>query len=235
MPTPLSGIVPAEPREELMNRVRTARRLPTEGPSAGRIAGSRRQFGVCLLGAMAWLAGGLPASGAEPAGRPISVPESISYFLLNCIYYGTWPEPVSPTAQKRIRLGILGRDTLGRSLRKAADEARDTWFKGGAVDILNADKPSALVDCHAVFVSSLPAGGMAALRTEFAGKPLLLVGDQPNFAREGGTVGLRIEEERLIWEINLDQLSGTGVELSSKLRQRASALIRDGRHEPNRR
>lgn len=214
------------------DRPEAGRAGPSGPPGTAPVRGlSRRRFGLLtLLG----LAAAAPAVFAAEPGRPtLSRADAISFLLLNCVYYGTWPDESSPTKTKRLKLGVLGRDPLGKSLREAADKACGSWFKDGVVDIVHSDRPQDLAGCHAVFVGSLPAGGMAAMQAEWAKKPILLLGDLPNFAREGGTVGIRIEQERLLFELNLDQLAETGVELSAKLRQRASGFIRNGRPEPN--
>ncbi len=196
---------------------------------AGRPGVSRRQFGGLVLLS---LVGATRGFAAEP--RPtLSRSDAVAFLLLNCAYYGVWPDDVSPTRFRRLKLGILGKDTLGKSLRNAVNEAREGWFKEGVVDITVAGLSRDLLDCHVILVTALPEGGMTALREAFANRPVLLVSELPNFARDGGTIGIRIDQERLKWEINLDQLEGAKVELNAKFRQRSVGFIRHGRPEPN--
>jgi hypothetical protein len=190
---------------------------------------SRRRFGLLTVLLVAGRVHGFAAEGRPTVSRE----DAIAFLLLNCAYHGVWPEEVSPTKSQHLKLGILGKDSLGKSLRNAANEARKGWFNGGTVDIAVASQGRDLLDCHLVLVTTLPAGGMSALRETFANRPVLLVSELPNFAREGGTIGIRIDQERLKWEINLDQLEAAKVELNAKFRQRSVGFIRHGRPESN--
>jgi hypothetical protein len=169
---------------------------------------------------------------SEPAGV-LSEPEAISFFLLNCAYFGQWPTPSDPQATRELRLGVLGRDTLGEALVRSATKATATWFKGGRVTIERADRPEDLPDAHVIFCGSTDDTEIRRLLAGFKGKPVILVGITAHFAENGGTLEVRIQKERLVFDLNLDQLREAGLELSSKMKKRAASFIRQGKKESN--
>jgi len=154
--------------------------------------------------------------------------EALSYFLLNCAYFGKWPGDNDPQVSKVLRIGILGRDTLGKTLDIVSEKAQSTWFAKGRILIERSYNPKALKDSHVVFVSASESDKVESIIATFKDEPILLVSEIPGFARYGGTIEVRILEEHLRFILNLDELKRIHVDVSSRMKQRASAFIEHG-------
>jgi len=175
----------------------------------------------------------VPVQAASKSGVQLSHAEAVSYFLLNCVYFGKWQDEHDPQNSKVIRIGVLGRDPLGRTLDEVAEKARESWFSGGSILIKRSDDPEKLKDCLVVFVSTSESGNLIEIHDAFKHGPVLLVSEIPGFTQRGGVIEVRISEERLQFDINLDQLAASRIELSSRMKKRASAFIQQGKRIPN--
>jgi hypothetical protein len=169
---------------------------------------------------------------AQRADR-LSREDALAYFIFNCGYFGIWPDAIDPQKTKVLQIGILGRNELSPSLDKVSARATATWFREGRVLIKQADRPEDLSACHIVFLS----GGRDGVRTSalevFGDKPVLLISESRDFIDNGGTIGVRIEDQTLTFEINLDRLDKLKIELDSKLLRRSAAFITGGKRELN--
>ena len=181
-----------------------------------------------------WYAGHpFAAHALQRSAAELSRVEALSYFLLNCAYFGRWQGERDPQASKVIRIGVLGRDPLGRTLDEVAAKAREAWFSDGRILIERSDDPARLKDCLVVFVSATESGNLREIFSALKHDPILLVSEIPDFAQWGGTIEVRIREERLQFDINLEQLAAKRIEISSKMKKRAAAFIQQGKRTPN--
>lgn len=170
----------------------------------------------------------LPAKNAT-----LSKEDVLAFFVLNCAYFGHWPAAIDIHTTQVLRIGVLGADPIGPALDAVADKARTSWFRQGRIEIRRATRATDLSGMHLVFVAGADRALEAEALRAFAGQPVLLVSDAPGFAARGGTLEARIENERLVFDLNLDLLQASGVELDSKMKIRAAGFIRAGRREPN--
>jgi hypothetical protein len=167
------------------------------------------------------------------ASTELSRDEAFSYFLLNCAYFGKWHGNNDPQVSLVIRIGLLGADPFGKVLDSIAKKAQSAWFSYGRIEILRADSPNKLRHCHVVYISSSEKEYLDSILATFHDKPVLLVSEIQGFARYGGTVEVQIYREHLRFILNLDELKRINVEISARMKQRATSFIRDGKSEPN--
>ena len=158
----------------------------------------------------------------------LSHDEALSYFLLNCAYFGKWPGANDPQVSKVIRIGVLGRDTLGKTLDVVSERAQSSWFANGRIFIERSYNPMALKNSHIVFVSDSESDKLDSILAAFQDKPVLLVSEIQGFGQHGGTIEVRILEEHLRFILNLSELKRIHVDVSSRMKQRASAFIEHG-------
>jgi hypothetical protein len=158
----------------------------------------------------------------------LSHAEALSYFVLNCAYFGKWQGDNDPQVSKVLRIGVLGRDLLGKTLDIVSEKAQSTWFANGRILIERSYNPKALKDSHVVFVSASESDKVESIIATFKDESILLVSEIPGFARYGGTIEVRILEEHLRFILNLDEIRRTHVDVSSRMKQRASAFIEHG-------
>ena len=72
--------------------------------------------------------------------------------------------------------------------------------------------------CHVLFISAtVSPEEQAAVFERLRGVSVLLVGEQPGFAEQGGTVNFFVAENKLRFEINLETAKQDRLKISSKL------------------
>lgn len=165
--------------------------------------------------------------------KSISREEAFSGLLLNCVYYGRWPKAMDPQEQKVARIGVLGTDTLGAALHTIANKATNSWFKGGHVEIVRSSDPSQLESCHVVFCAGKSLPELQPALSRFKDRPILVVGECRGFLEEGGSIEVAVIRERLVFDVNLDQLGERTVELGTGFYSRAREVLRDRKRMDN--
>ena len=135
-------------------------------------------------------------------------------FLFNFIQFTTWPETVFADGQSPIRIGVLGDDPFAGALDAAV---RGEKVRLRPIVIERYERLQEMRDCHVLFVSRSESKQAAAIIAALAGKPILTVGDMPDFARRGGMVNFYLEGQKLRFEINRAAARKGGLKLSSQL------------------
>lgn len=224
------------------------------GPGARRLRGTRetraerlrKGFRLAVAGttALGLLLAPLAAPAAEPAlaapgsnatGVELSRDQVVAYFLLNCLRFGSWPAGADPQAHGgAVRIGWFGSEGLGASIEQVAAEARRRWLGTATLTLVRNPDERSLRECHLVFLgrdlsSDETAQRLALLR----GLPILVVSDRAGFLELGGVAEIRIDRDRFTFGINLDELASRRIDLASKMKDLATALLKDGRREKN--
>ena len=136
-------------------------------------------------------------------------------YLYNFGNYVEWPVEAFPTNDTPLVIGVLGRDPFGEILNEIA---RTKKVGGRPIVAKRFASLAAYTPCHILFVPSStdPEEQAAAIR-QAHGSPVLLVGENPGFAEQGGTVDFFIEENKVRFEINADVAKRQQLKISSKL------------------
>jgi hypothetical protein len=113
-------------------------------------------------------------------------------------------------------IGILGADPFGTVVDDAAGQE---ILKGRPIRLFRSLKLAELKECQVIFISDSEAKRLDKLLANLAGRPVLTVSDQPDFARRGGIIGFIKEEGRVRFEINLQAADKAGLKLRAKLLQ----------------
>ena len=145
-------------------------------------------------------------------------------FLRNFAHYVTWPVDAFPESSSSWCIGILGRDPFG--------EVLETTFKGRteqghAFDIFRADTPDELPACQIVFVAYKDAAKRRTVLGELKDKPVLTVGDAPEFLREGGVIRFQVSD-RVRMSINLDQARAVALTIQTRMLEVSSEVLENG-------
>jgi hypothetical protein len=145
-------------------------------------------------------------------------------FLRNFSHYVTWPANAFAAPRSPWRIGILGRDPFGDILEKTFKGRTE---QGRPFQIFRADTPEELPECNIVFVAYRdPARRRAALAV-FRGKPVLTVGDAPEFLQEGGIIQFEVRD-RVKMSINLDQARSASLTIQTKMLEVADQVVENG-------
>jgi hypothetical protein len=173
------------------------------------------------------LAAGIALVAAVAAGaqdRPQATEAEIkAAFLFNFAKFVEWPAGAFRDDRDEFRVGVLGRDPFGKALD---DAFRDKQAGGRAVRLLRCESLKEAAACHVLFLAGGENDRLKEVLEAAKGRAVLLVGERPGFATEGGAFNFFIESNRVRFEINPDAAERAGLKVSSKLLKLAR-VVRD--------
>ena len=82
------------------------------------------------------------------------------------------------------------------------------------------------MSCDTLFVSASEEERVPRILTVLARRPVLTVGDSPDFAARGGMIGFSLEGSRVRFTVNLMAAQDAGLMLQSELLRVAAAVLR---------
>lgn len=173
-----------------------------------------------------------PQVQAQSGEDVISRGKAISYFIMNCAYFTTWHSTNNPYQTKSLDIYILGKDVLGNYIREAADQAEKKWFKDGKISIKRGTSYAEAARANIVYIAASYEDISEAIKM-LNRKPVLLISTAAGFVVNGGGIEVMIQENKLRFEMNLDVIGNSGIQINSKLKSRATAFIQDGQRIPN--
>ncbi|MEI8372288.1 MAG: YfiR family protein [Planctomycetota bacterium] len=201
------------------SRCSSAGRHPVREPQ--RRAPAKRRLlaalaGLVVLAALCWQSVSARAQQAQPAG---SVPNEYTVkavFLYSFGRYVEWPENTFRNASDPFVIGIVGEDSFGGSLDEVA--AKKTLQDRRIVVKRFASPDQYKQPCHILFVSrSLPQDQQIALIKNTQGTAVLVVGETPGFAENGGPANFFIDGDRVRFEINVTTARQSRLRMDAKL------------------
>lgn len=144
-----------------------------------------------------------------------------------------WPEDTFPFEDSPIVIGIVGRDPFGSAI--------DVTVRGKRVNkrrfiIKRLQRTETVQDCHIVFISSSERKRIGELMDHLKDIPVLTVSEIPGFARRGGIINFRVEDNKVRFDINADAAKRAGFKLNSQLLRVAAFVHKDkrGKHTEDR-
>lgn len=81
--------------------------------------------------------------------------------------------------------------------------------------VLQPVSTTALEQCHILYLAA--ERDHQQLLTDIAEKPVLTIADHEGFLRRGGGIELLSENNRIRFDINLQRIKGSGLDISSRL------------------
>ena len=184
----------------------------------GRLA-SIAPLVLLLLGlAMVTMAADSTSPAEEPSQGKRSEPVARlkSAIVIESARFFIWPGSVLGDTNQPFRIGILGTDPFGDAMKLGA---QSKTALGHRITLVRSRRPEDLKSCHLVFISPDRQISLKDSLAPFAGLPILLVGDEPDFARRGGMVNLRLRGELVAVEICKEAVESTGLGFKASLRQ----------------
>ena len=132
-------------------------------------------------------------------------------FLYNFVKYIEWGEPRSSP----IRICVAGQNPFGTILE---DLLREERVRG--TPLVTETIPGPLPGCHVLFTPKTSAVPVYLSAT--AGKPILTVGETPDYLQRGGIIRFYLEGgSNVRFEINRTAADRAGLRISSRLLQLA--------------
>lgn len=135
-------------------------------------------------------------------------------FLYNFAKFTRWPDGSFPDSAASLDICVFGDDPFGAALDTIAGKT----IRGRAVAVHRVASVEAGAACHLLFISASEMPRLTAILEALTGRPVLTIADMPDFARAGGIINLKTnEQDKLRFEINAGIAKRAGLRISSKL------------------
>jgi hypothetical protein len=135
-------------------------------------------------------------------------------FLFNFAKYVDWPATAFSNATAPITIGVIGTGSFDDSIQHVV-EGKTINGRRFVIKHLAAD--SELAGCHILFISHSEASRMGPILDRAGALPILTVGEDEQFARNGGIINFVLKNGNVRLEIDLAAAKKAGLSISSKL------------------
>lgn len=173
-----------------------------------RVVGSKRALLAVLL---CLLTGVVAAQPQTPVGMAEQRAKSVTQVVLGILSYARWP--VEPA---QLRLCIVGPTEYTDDLVKGTTQATG---RPVTVRRLLADNPSIVSECDAVYIGKLTADERSRLFASLIGHPVLSISEGGDQCTVGSLFCLRVGDEQVSFEVNLDSVARSGVRIHPSVLQ----------------
>jgi hypothetical protein len=132
--------------------------------------------------------------------------------VLNLLRYSTWPE--RPPGGAPVTVGILGRASLAKALRATLEGKLVDNRPIRVVEIATPVDPRC---CQAVVIALEKSAEIKQALAALRGARTLTIGESDQILANGGVVNLLEVDGHMSFEVSLEALERSGIEISSKL------------------
>lgn len=147
-----------------------------------------------------------------------------SVIVKNFLRYSTWPETGSTNGP--ITVGVLGRPSFAQVLHEFLDGKP---VNGRTVQIVELKPNSDLRRCQLIYIATDKTSEIRQALQSVRSVHTLTIGEDDRFLDYGGAVNLLLIDGHMGFEVSLESLNRSGVEISSRLLRLGE--IRRGRVE----
>ncbi|MDN4542875.1 MULTISPECIES: YfiR family protein [unclassified Pseudomonas] len=173
-----------------------------------RVVGGRKALLAILLCLMANV---VSAQSQTPVSMADQRAKAVTQVVLGILSYARWPvEPVL------LRLCLVGPTEYTDDLVKGTTQATG---RPVSVQRLLADNPSIASGCDAVYVGKLTAEERTRLFAALIGHPVLSISESDDPCTVGSLFCLRVSDEQVSFEVNLDSVARSGVRIHPSVLQ----------------
>ncbi|AXP06896.1 YfiR family protein [Pseudomonas bijieensis] len=137
--------------------------------------------------------------------------EAVTQVVLGILSYARWP--VEPT---QLQLCIVGPTQYTDDLVKGTTQATG---RPVTVQRLLADHPDIATECNAVYIGRLTNDEHTRLFASLIGKPVLSISEGGDQCTVGSLFCLRVGDEQVSFEVNLDSVARSGVRIHPSVLQ----------------
>jgi hypothetical protein len=157
-----------------------------------------------------------PSAGFARSAPAEARPEYLikAAYLYHFAMFIEWPADAFGAKGSPIVIGIVGSDPFGTALDATVSGKK---IDGRAVVVKRLQWGDDLRQSHILFVGESEAGRIGELARRVEGRPLLIVGESADLAKRGATIGFRIDDGRVRFDINADAAARARLKISSKL------------------
>jgi len=169
------------------------------------------------------------ALGDAPRAQP--VPPAFEHevkasFVYTVAKFVEWPERSFEGPGAPLVFEVLGEDPFEAALENTV---QGKTVNGHPVEVIRAGGASDLLPCHVLYVGRSQAGRLQEVLDRVQGGTVLTVGELERFAQDGGVLGLRLEQNMIRFEVNVDAAERAHLSISSKI-LKLGKVVRERKH-----
>ncbi len=135
-------------------------------------------------------------------------------FLFHFAQLVEWPPDAPNAGDQSIALCIFADETHLQDLQSTL-EGKLVGTRVLHVRLLS--RSNSVQSCNILFLSSDEEGRQAAILKSLQGRPVLTVGETPSFLSDGGMIRLRLEKDKVRFDINAGVADSSHIRISSQL------------------
>jgi hypothetical protein len=138
-------------------------------------------------------------------------------YLYNFAKFVEWPSVASEPGGPLV-VGIVGKDDIGKLLEQTLE---GKMVNKRQLRIQRSENSAGLKKCHIVFFGKSASKNLKSQLKELEAQAILTVGETGDFTRQGGMIGLLLEDNRVKIEVNMAAVERGGLQISSRVLQLA--------------
>lgn len=173
-----------------------------------RVVGCKQ---VLLVGLLCLLTGVACAEPQTAVSKADQRARSVTQVVLGILSYARWP--VEP---QQLRLCVVGPTEYTDDLVKGPTQVTG---RPVAVRRLLADNPAIAGECDAVYIGKLTSDERNRLFASLTGRPVLSISEGGDQCTVGSLFCLRVGDEKVSFEVNLDSVARSGVRIHPSVLQ----------------
>ena len=145
-----------------------------------------------------------------PAARAEDAYQIKAAFIFNFTKFITWPEAMEQQGGD-LRLCLFQGNPFGDYVfQLEGRKVRNFYLR-----VVQPKTAAELGQCHIVYL--MPDKDIEQVLAAIASQPVLTIADHDDFTRQGGGIQLMSENNRIRFDVNLQRIKGSGLDISSKL------------------
>ncbi|MHC8370139.1 YfiR family protein [Pseudomonas sp. MDT1-85] len=137
--------------------------------------------------------------------------KSVTQVVLGILSYARWPVEPQP-----LRLCVVGPTEYTDDLVKGTTQATG---RPVTVRRLLADSPAIVGECDAVYIGKLTSDERSRLFASLTGRPVVSISEDGDQCTVGSLFCLRVGDEQVSFEVNLDSVARSGVRIHPSVLQ----------------
>jgi hypothetical protein len=159
-----------------------------------------------------------PPGPLRAAPHEVSEYQVKAAFLYNFVKFVEWPGVRGGLSQDPIVIGVLGSDPFGPVLDQTFADKR---VGGRRFELRRYGTVEELQVCHVLFISSALKRDWSKVLGVVRDTPVMTVSDGGGFVKSGGMIELVLENNRIRFDINLNEARVSRLKISAQLLQLA--------------
>lgn len=144
-----------------------------------------------------------------------AIPEYLvkSAMLYHFARFTNWPKGTFYEPDLPYRFCVVGQDPFGPDLDALVEET----IRNRDIVTTRLRKIQHAKDCHLLFIARSEEGHLSEIFDQLAGRPILTIADMPDFANNGGIIELKVVNDNVRFEINLEVAAANNMSFRSEL------------------